>query len=318
MIQRAMAAMFLCAAAFCATAQSYPSRPVRVVVPYPAGGGIDRLARLLAPQLSVALGQPVVIENQGGGATMIGTGAVARAAPDGYMLLFTTNGFAVNVLLQKSPSYKVEDFIAVAAVAAFPYVLTITPSFPARSVQELVDYARREPAKVNAATVGPGSAIHLLNERFESLTGVVIADVHYRGTAPALTDLMAGQVQMLFDTMGTAARQVRSGKIRALAVTSAERSALLPEVPTFRELGLPGMTQSGWMGFFAPAGTPAPIVERLNREIVNAASGNEIRARFEPDGLSALRLSREEFAKFVRDDAAPWERIVKALNIQIE
>jgi tripartite-type tricarboxylate transporter receptor subunit TctC len=318
MTLRAAGAILLFSASFCVVAQSYPSRAVRVVVPYPAGGGIDRLARLLAPGLSSALGQPMVIENQGGGATMIGTGAVARAPADGYTLLFTSNGFAVNVLLQKSPSYKVEDFVAVAPVAAFPYVLTVTPSFPPRSVQELIDYARREPAKVNAATVGQGSAIHLLNERFEGLAGVAIADVHYRGTAPALTDLMSGQVQILFDTVGTAARQVRSGKIRALAVTSAERSALLPDVPTFREAGLPGMTQLGWQGVFAPSGTPAPIVDRLNREIVNAASASDIRARFEPDGLSPLRLTREEFAKFVREDGALWERIIKTLNIQPE
>ncbi len=313
-----LAAAFLGVAASGTLAQSYPTKPIRVVIPYAPAGGVDRMGRLMAQPLAAALGQPVIIENQGGAATMIGTSMVARAAPDGHTLLFTTNGFSVNVLVQKNSSYKLDEFVAVAPVAVFGYVFVVSPDMPARTVQEFIAYAKKEPAKVNAGAVGAGSAMHLLNERFETLAGISVPDVHYRGLAPALTDLMGGQVQMLFDTIGTSARQVKGGKVRALAVTSPERSPLIPDVPTFREAGLGGMTQLGWQGVFAPIGTPNAVVDRLNREIVTIASSAEIRAHFDPEGLSPLDLSREAFAKFVRDDAAPWERIVKALGIKAE
>jgi tripartite-type tricarboxylate transporter receptor subunit TctC len=301
-----------------ALGQGWPAKPIRVIVPYPAGGSTDQMMRLVAPRVSAALGQPVVVENQGGGATMIGTGAVARSAPDGYTLLATANVFAVNVMLHKAPSYKVDDFVPVAPIAGYPYVLTVHPSVPARTVQELIEYAKREPDKVNAASLGPGGVTHLLNERFEALAGVKIADIHYRGSAPALTDLLAGQVQMYFDTVVTAMPQIRGGKVRVLGVTTEERSPLLPDVPTFKEVGLPGMTQRGWFGVFAPAGTPKPIVDRLNREVLAAAASDEARARFERDGLTAMQLTPEQFAAFIREDAAPWERTLKALNIQVE
>lgn len=313
-----LSAAMLGVAACAAMAQSYPTKPIRMVIPYAPGGGVDRMGRLMAQPMSAALGQPVIIENQGGAATMIGTSMVARAAADGHTLLFTTNGFSVNVLVQKAPSYKLEEFVAVAPVAVFGYVFVVNPEMPARTMREFIAYAKKEPAKVNAGAVGAGSAMHLLNERFETLAGIVVPDVHYRGLAPALTDLMGGQVQMLFDTIGTSARQVKGGKIRALAVTSPERSPLLPDVPTFREAGLPGMTQLGWQGVFAPTGTPNAVVDRLNREIVTIASSAEIRGHFDPEGLSPMDLSREAFAKFVREDAAPWEKIVKALGIKID
>jgi tripartite-type tricarboxylate transporter receptor subunit TctC len=317
-LPRALAAMILSATALVAAAQTYPTKPIRVIVPYPPGGGIDLAARLIATPLGASLGQPVIVENQGGAATMIGTSAVARSAPDGYTLLLTSNGFAVNVMLYKAPSYKVEDFVAVSPVAMFAYVLSVNTSLPARSVRELIDYARREPGKVNAGSVGPGSAIHLLNERLASLAGVAITSVHYRGTAQALTDLVAGQTQILIAPVVTAAGQARSGKTRALAVTSAERSSLLPDVPTFQEAGLPAMTQWGWTGVFAPVRTPAPVVERLNREVANAAASAEVRARFERDGSVPKRMGPEEFASFVREDAAPWERSLRNLNIRLE
>ncbi|MFM9969953.1 MAG: Bug family tripartite tricarboxylate transporter substrate binding protein [Burkholderiales bacterium] len=307
----------LCVLSTCVAAQSYPTKPIRVVIPYAPGGGVDRMGRLMAPILGNSLGQPVIIENQGGAATMIGTSMVGRAPADGHTLLFTTNGFSVNVLVHTAPSYKVEEFVAVAPVAVFGYVLGVTPGLPVRNIQEFIAYAKKEPAKVNAGAVGAGSAMHLLNERFETLGGIVVPEVHYRGLAPALTDLMGGQVQMLFDTIGTTARQVKGGKVRALAVTSPERSPLIPDVPTFREAGMPGMTQLGWQGVFAPMGTPNAVVDRLNREIVKIATSAEIRAHFDPEGLSPLDLSREAFAKFVREDAAPWERIVKALGIKM-
>jgi tripartite-type tricarboxylate transporter receptor subunit TctC len=301
-----------------AGAQSYPAKPIRMIVPYPAGGSTDQMARMMAPRMSSALGQPVIIENQGGGATMIGTGAAARAPADGYTLLATSNVFAVNTLLHKSPSYKVEDFIPVAGIASYPYVLTVHPSVPAKTVKELVDFAKREPAKVNAVSLGPGGVTHLLNERFEALAGVQITDIHYRGSAPAITDLLSGQVQMYFDSMVTAMPPIRAGKLRPLAVSTEERSALLPEVPTFKEAGYAGMTQRGWFGVFVPAGTPRAIVERLNNEVLAATAADEAKARFERDGLTRMIFSPEQFDAFIKDDVAPWARALKVLNIHAE
>jgi tripartite-type tricarboxylate transporter receptor subunit TctC len=301
-----------------AVAQTFPAKPIRIIVPYPAGGSTDQMARMIAPRMAAALGQPVIIENQGGGATMIGTGAAARAPADGHTLLATANVFAVNTLLHKSPSYKVEDFIPVAGIASYPYVLTVHPSVPAKNVAELVDYARRQPDKVNAVSLGPGGVTHLLNERFEALAGVKITDIHYRGSAPAITDILSGQVQMYFDTVVTAMPQIRAGKLRALAVSIEERSPLLPEVPTFKEAGFPGMTQRGWFGVFAPAGTPRAVVERLNKEVLAASAAAEARARFERDGLTRMAYTPAQFDAFIKDDVAPWARALKALSIQVE
>ncbi len=301
-----------------AAAQTFPSKPIRIIVPYPAGGSTDQMARMIAPRISAALGQPVIIENNGGGATMIGTGQAARAPADGYTLLATANVFAVNTLLHKSPSYKVEDFIPVAGIASYPYVLTVHPSVPAKNVAELIDYARRQPDKVNAVSLGPGGVTHLLNERFEALAGVKITDIHYRGSAPAITDILSGQVQMYFDTVVTAMPQIRAGKLRALAVSTEERSPLLPDVPTFKEIGFPGMTQRGWFGVFAPAATPRPVVERLSKEVLAASAAEEARARFERDGLTRMTFTPGEFDAFIKNDLVPWERALKALNIHIE
>lgn len=301
-----------------AAAQTFPTKPIRIIVPYPAGGSTDQMARMIAPRMAAALGQPVIIENQGGGATMIGTGQAARAPADGHTLLATANVFAVNTLLHKSPSYKVEDFIPVAGIASYPYVLTVHPSVPAKNLAELIDFAKRQPDKVNAVSLGPGGVTHLLNERFEALAGVKITDIHYRGSAPAITDILSGQVQMYFDTVVTAMPQIRAGKLRALAVSTEERSALLPEVPTFKEAGFPGMTQRGWFGVFAPAATPRAVVERLNKEVLAATAADEARARFERDGLTRMTFTPAQFDAFIKDDVAPWERALKALNIQIE
>ena len=310
--------LILAAVAVSAAAQTYPSKPIRLIVPYPAGGSTDQMARLIAPRMAAALGQPIVIENQGGGATMIGTGAAARTAPDGHTLLATANVFAVNTLLHRSPSYKVEDFTPVAGIASYPYVLTVHPSVPAKNVAELVEFARREPARLNAVSLGPGGVTHLMNERFEALAGVQITDIHYRGSAPAITDLLAGQVQMYFDTVVTAMPQLRAGKLRALAVSTEQRAPLLPEVPTFREAGYPGMTQRGWFGVFVPAGTPRPIVERLHKEVLAATGAEEARARFERDGLERMTFGPAQFEAFIKEDVAPWARALKALNIQVE
>ncbi len=301
-----------------AAAQSYPTKPIRIIVPYPPGGGADRMARLVASRLSPALGQPVVVENQAGGATMIGTGAVARAAPDGYTLLVSGNVLPVNVLITKTPSYKVDDFVAVAGIGSYPYVLTMNPSVPANSIQELLAYAKQNPGKLNAVSLGQGGVTHLFTERFAATAGIQIVPVHYKGAAPGLVDLLSGQVQIFLDAANTAMPQVRGGRLRAMAVSSESRFALLPDVPTFKEAGLPAMTQLGWFAMFAPAGTPKAIVDRLNAEVIKAVSGTDVDAQFGQQGLTAMPLSPDQFAAFVREDEGRWKQTLQSLKITLE
>jgi tripartite-type tricarboxylate transporter receptor subunit TctC len=301
-----------------ARAQAYPSKPIKLVVPYPAGGSTDQLARMIAPALSKSLGQPVFVENISGGNTMIGTGAAARARPDGYTLLVNSLAFSVNVLITKTPSYKTDDFIPIAPIVTYPYVMTANPSIPAKTVPELIDYAKREPTKVNAVSLGPGGVTHLLNERFAAMAGVPLTSVQYRGAGPAMVDLLAGHVQFFIDTVVTSMPYVRTGKLRPLGVTSAERSPLMPDVPTFKELGFPGMTQDGWFGVFAPRGTPSAIVDRLHQEIFKALATPDVQAILVRDGLKVPPYSPQQFADFIKQDAAAWEQTLKTLNIQLE
>lgn len=315
---RAVAGAAALGLAALAQAQDWPAKPVRIIVPYPAGGVTDVVTRQVAARLATQLGQPVLVDNRSGGATMIGTGAAARSAPDGYTLLATANVFAVNVILRKTPSYRVEDFVPVVPFGGYAYALAVHPSAPAKNVAELVAWAKREPAKVNAVSLGPGGVTHLLTERFEALAGVGIVDIHYRGGGPAMADLLANQVQMFFDTLATALPHHRSGAARILAISTEDRSPLVPDVPTFREIGYPGMTQRGWLGLFAPAGTPRPIVERLNREVRAALGTDELKARMAADGFVPMPFSPEQFGAFIREDLAPWERTIRALNLTVE
>lgn len=301
-----------------AMAQAYPSRPVKLIVPYPAGGSTDQLARMIAGPMSRSLGQPVVVENISGGNTMIGSAAAARAAPDGYTVLVNSLAYSVNVLVTKQPTYRTDDFIPVAPLVTNPYVLSVNLNVPANTVAELVEYARREPTKVNAASLGIGGVTHLLNERFAAAVGVPITSIHYRGAGPALVDLLSGQVQFFIDTAVTSMPHLRANKLRPLAVSSAERSPLLPNVPTFKELGLPSMTQDGWFGVFVPKGTPAPIVERLNREVLQAMNSPEAQQIVQRDGLRVPQWTPQQFAEFIKQDTVAWAGTVKNLNIQLD
>ena len=305
----------VCAGAF---AQTYPAKPIKIIVPYPPGGGADQMARLVASKLTVAFGQSIVVDNQSGGATMIGTGAVARAAPDGYTLLVSGNVMPVNVLITKTASYKVADFVPVAGIGSYPYVLTMNPAVPADSITGLIDYAKKNPGKLNAVSLGPGGVTHLLTERFAAAAGIKIVPVHYRGAAPGLVDLLSGQVQIFLDAANTALPQVRGGKLRAMAVSSESRFALLPEVPTMKETGLPSMTQSGWFAMFAPAGTPKAIVDRLNAEVSKAVAAPDVDPQFGQRGLAPMPLSSEQFTAFMIEDAARWEQTLRTLNISLE
>ena len=299
-------------------AQAWPAKPVRIIVPYPPGGGADQMARLVAPKLAAVFGQPFVVENQSGAATMIGTGMVARAAPDGYTLLVSGNVLPVNVLISKTPSYKVSDFVPVAGIGSYPYVLTMNPGVPANTFAEFIDYAKKNPGKLNAVSLGPGGVTHLLTERFASVAAIQVTSIHYRGAAPGLLDLLSGQVQIFLDAANTALPQVRAGKLRALAVSSENRFALLPDLPTLKEAGLPAMTQNGWFAMFAPVGTPKAIVDRLNAEIIKAVSGSDVDAQFGQRGLAPMPLAPEPFAAFMKEDAARWEQTLRTLNITLE
>ena len=247
----------------------YPTKPIRIVVPFPAGGTTDILARAVAQRLTETLGQPVVVDNRPGAGGNIGAELVAKAAPDGYTLLMGTVGtHAINAsLYAKMPYDHVRDFAPVILVAGVPNVLVINPALPVNSVQELIAYGKANPGKLNFASSGNGTSIHLSAELFKTMTGVQMAHVPYKGSAPALVDLMGGQVQLMFDNLPSALPQIKAGKLKALAVTSAQRSSALPDVPTVIESGLPGFEASSWFGLLAPAGTPKDIIAKLNGEV---------------------------------------------------
>jgi tripartite-type tricarboxylate transporter receptor subunit TctC len=259
----------LVAVAACASAQNYPNKPIRLVVPFPAAGTTDILAREVGQRLSVTLGQPVVIDNRPGAGGNIGADIVAKSAPDGYTLLMATVGtHAINASLYSNMPYDhIKDFTPVVLVAGVPNVLEVTPSLPVKTVADLIKLAKEKPGQINFASSGNGTSIHLSGELFKSMAGVDMTHVPYKGSAPALVDLVGGQVQVMFDNVPSSIEQIKAGKLRAVAVTSAQRSPALPDVPTIAESGLPGFEASAWFGIVAPAGTPAAVVNRINADV---------------------------------------------------
>ncbi len=298
--------------------QEYPNRAIRLIVPYPAGGPTDILGRITAQRLQVALGQPVVVENRAGGVTMIGADAVAKAAPDGYTLLMATSIPIVNTVVFKKTPYKAADFALVAGIARTPNVLTIHPSVPAQNVEQLVAFGKANPGKLNNVILGPGSLTHLLAERFTLATGVALFHVAYKGAAPALQDLLGNQVQTFFDSVTTAAPHVRAGRLRGLAITSEERWPTVPEVPTFKELGMPSMVSYTWYGVLAPAALPKAIIDRLNKEIRVAIDAEEFRGKLTEQGAVPITGSREDFERYVKEDLAFWADVVRRTGVQVD
>jgi len=275
-VQKFLRGLFACTSAVVlaalspvAAAQNYPTKPIRLVVPFPAGGTTDILARAAAQKLSEALGQQVVVDNRPGAGGNIGADIVAKSAPDGYTLLMGTVGtHAINPsLYTKMPYDHFKDFVPVVLVAGVPNVLVVTPSLPVNSVQDLIKLAKEKPGQINFASSGSGTSIHLSGELFKTMTGVEMTHVPYKGSSPALTDLMGGQVQLMFDNLPSALPQIKGGKLRAIAVTSTKRAPALPDIPTMAESGLPGFEASSWFGVLAPAGTPPAVVTRINTEI---------------------------------------------------
>ena len=313
---------FACAVAIAnvgnAWAQTYPSRPARIVVGYSAGGGVDIFARLMGQWLSERLGQQFVIENRLGAGSNIATEAVVNAAPDGYTLLLVTPANAINATLFDNLKFNfIRDIIPVAGIVRMPVVMEVHPSFPARSVPEFITYAKANPGKVNMASAGIGTPSHLAGELFKMMTGVDMVHVPYRGVAPALSDLLGGQVQIIFTSTASTIEHIRSGKLRPLAVTAAARLSALPDVPTVDE-SVPGYEASQWYGLGLSKDTPADIVEKLNAE-VNAALGDpKMKARLADLGGIGLAGSPADFGKLVAEETEKWRKVIRAANIKAE
>ena len=297
-----------------AFAQAYPTHSIRLVVPFPAGGTTDILARAAAQKLSESLGQSVVVDNRPGAAGNIGADIVAKSAPDGYTLLMGTVGtHAINPgLYAKMPYDHVKDFVPVVLVAGVPNVLAVNPAFPVNSVAELIALAKSKPGTINFASSGSGTSIHMSGELFKAMAGVDMTHVPYKGSSPALTDLMGGQVQIMFDNLPSALPLIKAGKLRAIAVTSLKRAAALPDVPTISESGLPGFEASSWFGVLAPAGTPAPVVAKINADVNKWLQSPEARDQLLVQGANAAGGTPEQFAAHIRAETEKWAKVVKA------
>jgi len=302
-----------------ALAQSFPSKSVRLVVPYSAGGGADTTARLIAPKLQDALGQTVVVDNKPGAGGTIGDDAVAKAAPDGHTLLIGAFAHAVNPsLMVKMPFRTPEDFAPISLLVVVPELLVVTPSFPAKTVAELVALAKAQPGKLSYGSSGNGSAQHLAAELFKMRTGTDIQHVPYKGGALAVADVAAGHVPFYFGNMSSALPQARGGRVRALAVTSPQRSPAAPEVPTMAESGVNGCEISEWNALLAPAGTPPAVIERLHAEVVKILGQEDIKTKFADLGAQTIGSTPAELAAFLRTEQAKWAEVVATAKIKIE
>jgi tripartite-type tricarboxylate transporter receptor subunit TctC len=309
---RALAVFVAALAATVAAAQSYPSRPVRIIVPFAAGGPADIYARVVGEKLQTSLGQPFVVENRPGGGAIVGTDAAAKSAPDGYTLLMMSNTHTVNEsLFAEKPYQLMRDLTPVAPINYSDLLLVVHPSVPANTLAEFIALAKAKPGGLNYASSGPGTPYHMAGELFKTMAGVDIVHVPYKGSAGARTDILGGQVQMMFDAITTMAPNVRAGKLKGLATSGKSRSPVLPEVPTVSEAGVPGYEAVIWLGIMAPAGTPRPIVEKLNAEITRAVNAPEMREAWSKQGAVAMSMTPDEFARFMREDIEKWARIVK-------
>jgi tripartite-type tricarboxylate transporter receptor subunit TctC len=311
------AAALLCVSRI-AWAQAYPARPVRLVVGFAPGGGNDITARLVGQWLSEHLGQPIVIENRPGAATNVATEAVVNAAPDGYTLLFVPPTAAINATLYEKLNFNfIRDLVPIAGIIRIPDVMVVNPSVPARTVPEFIAYAKANPGKINFASPGVGTTVHLSGELFKMMTGVDMVHVAYKGSAPSLTDLIGGQVQVSFATMPAAIEFVRTGKLRALAVTTATRSAALPDVPTVGEF-VPGYEVSSWYGISARKGTPAEFIDKINKEINAGVADATMKGRLADLGGTTIAGSPDDFGKLIADETEKWAKVIRAANIKPE
>jgi tripartite-type tricarboxylate transporter receptor subunit TctC len=318
-VLRAVLAIFLWAPATVAWSQSYPAKPVRLVVTSPPGGSQDFLARLLAQQLSPVFRQQVIVENRTGASGVIGIDYVAKAAPDGYTLLLGAGGPLTAVpAFSKVPFDPARDFAPITLFASGSFAIAVHPTVPARSLNALIALAKAKPRALNYGSSGTGAAPHLAAELFKSMAGIDMVHVPYKGVGPALTDLLGGQIDLMFADVHLVAPHARSGRLRALAVTSPARSRLMPELPTVNEAAIPGYAAGNWFGVLAPAGTPREIVQRLHGEIIRLLGGAELRERLLAQGMEPGGNTPEQFAAFVRSELDKWRRVVKSADIKIE
>lgn len=309
----------LCGLCAVVQAQSYPAKPVRVVVPYPPGGPTDIVARVLFQQVSESTGQQFLIDNRAGAGGNIGAEAVAKAPADGYTLLIGTTAHAINMSLFKALNYDVQkDLAPVSLLTQGPLVLVTHPQFPANSVKELIDMAKAKPGGLNFASSGNGQSTHLSAELFNSMAGTKMVHVPYKGSAPALSDVMSGQVGIMFDTTLSAMPFVKAGKLKALGVTSPQRTPAAPEVPTIAESGLPGYEVFAWNGVLVPTGTPKAIIAQLNEEIRKAMQLPQVREKFSAQGFAASWNTPDQFGAFVRHEVEKWARTVKASGATLD
>ena len=303
-----------------AGAQDYPNKPLRLIVPFPPGGGNDILARSVGQRLAETIGQQVIVDNRGGAGGLIGAELAAKAVPDGYTIFLASIGNLafMPALHAKLPYDPVRDFAPLTLLATSAFIMVVNPSLPAKSVKELIALARAKPGQLNYGSSGQGSSLHLTGEIFKLATGADLVHVPYKGSAPALTDLIAGQVQILFGTMPPTLPHVKSGKLRALGVSGAKRSVAAPEVPTIAEAGVPGFEVLNWYGIVAPSKTPAAIVQRLNGELVKTLKAPEMIESLGTQGLEAAGGTPERFGVFIKSEMAKYAKVIKAAGIRAE
>jgi len=303
-----------------AFAQNYPNKPIRIIIAQAPGSATDVISRVVANRLQESLGQPIVIEARPGAGGAVGTEAAARAAPDGYTLFMANNSTHGSnpALYSKLPYDAVNDFAPITLVATVPYVLVVDPSLPVKSVQELIALAKAKPGKMNYASAGNGSTHHFCGELLKSMAGIDLVHIPYKGSTPAIAGLLGGEVSLMFANLTDIGGQLKSGKVKALAVTVTKRASLIPEVPTLSEVGLPGFEIGSWFGLLAPAGTPAPIISRLNAETVKVLGRSDVQATLGAQGLELAPGSPEQFAAHIKSEIAKFTRIAKAAGIKAE
>ncbi|MDM9561049.1 MULTISPECIES: tripartite tricarboxylate transporter substrate binding protein [Bordetella] len=313
-------ALAMAAAGNAAWAQdNYPSQPVRIVVPFSPGGATDIMTRLVADHLGAELGQPVIVENKPGGGTLIASDYVARAKPDGYTLLMAASSLGIAPSIYAKVNYDpVKDFAPVSQVASVVHVLEVHPSVPAKTVSELIAYLKANPGKLSYGSVGTGSSTHLEAELFKHMAGVEMEHIPYKGSSPALTDLVAGRLQVMFDAWASSGPFVKEGKLRALAVTTAQPSASVPELPTVAASGLPGYSAMPWLGLVAPAGTPAPAIDRLYQAVSRVLRRDDVKRKFADLGLDIIGSDPKAFAAFIQQDIATWGKVARDSSIRLQ
>jgi tripartite-type tricarboxylate transporter receptor subunit TctC len=300
-------------------AQTYPSKTVKIIVPFAAGGPADNYARFMAQRLQDSLGQSFVVENRPGAGAVIGTDAAAKASPDGYTLLLMSNAQTVNeTLINNKPYQLLRDFVPIAPINSSDLVLVANPSLAASNTKDLIKLALSKPGKLNYASSGPGTPYHMAGELFKSMSGTYLVHIPYKGSSGARTDVIGGQVEMMFDAVTTMVEQVRAGKVKAIATTGKTRSEVLPDVPTLHESGVPGYEATIWLGMMAPKGTPKAVVDKLNEAVSKISSQADVKATWAKQGATPMVMSPEAFEKYARDDIAKWAKVIKSAGITAE